>query len=170
MYTSPGLPILPPCPALATSPPHFRFFWPFMDTCLGCFCFILCIYVHVLLLTLNSNILTTFWGAHKLPGTQKGDVLASAVGTWPLKCIQIFIHASLFIYNISHIADMQRGCPVVPYCNPQLAAVEAALPPRPDQALITDLEALDKPQKQSDQAQIMVRPDTPGSPKSNDRL
>ena len=121
------------CPSYPLPCPHyFRFFWQFMHTFWGCLCSFLCIYVYLLSAALNNNTLTAFGGAHMLPG--KGDVLASAVGTRPPKCIQIFMHASLFICNIFHMADMQRGGPVVPYCKPQLAAVEAALPPYSPQA------------------------------------
>ena len=123
-----------------------------MHTFWGCLCSFLRIYVYLLSTALNNKILTAFWGAHKLPG--KGGVLASAVGTRPPKCIQIFMHASLFICNIYHMADIQSRGPVVPYCNPNWLLLRLhchPTAPRPGQALITDLEAIDKPDQKSGQ-------------------
>ena len=110
-----------------------------MHTFWGCLCSFLCIYVYLLSTALNNKILTAFWGAHKLPG--KGDVLASAVGTRPPKCIQIFMHASLFICRweaLWYPIATPNWLLLRLHCHPTA--------PRPDQALITDLEAIDKPQ------------------------
>ena len=95
--------------------------------------------------------------------------MLSTVGNRPQKSVQIFMHALSCMVNVSHIAERQWGGPVVAYCNPQLTAgrlhshqpgspnsllKEAALPLvqiRHRGSLITDLEAIGKPQILPDQ-------------------
>jgi len=63
-----------------------------------------------------------------------------------------------YMPNISYIVGKQHGCPVVAYCSPNSLLKEATLPPHCHQfrsgtqeSLITDLEAIDKPQILPDQ-------------------
>ena len=59
-----------------------------------------------------------------------------------------------YMPNISYIVGKQHGCPVVAYCSPNSLLKEATLPPvqiRHTGSLITDLEAIDKPQILPDQ-------------------
>jgi len=107
-------PISSPYLTLSHCPPFSLFLTQFMDD----FCIHLyytsSVYVHTLLVAMNGNYLTTFWGCNKLPGQR--EYILDYCGNWGLKK-----HTNIHTY-------IPKGCymshfhwegPVVAYCNLQ---------------------------------------------------
>ena len=85
-----------PCPPV----PHFRFFSEqFMDDFCIHFYYTSSVYVHKLLVAMNSNCLTPFWGCNKLPGQRK--CILDYLGNWHLKK-----HTNIHTYPLIHTQGM----------------------------------------------------------------
>ena len=92
-------PILSPYLTLSPCLPFSLFLEQFMDDFCIHFYYTSSVYVHTLLVAMNSNCLTPFWGCNKLPGQRK--CILDYLGNWHLKK-----HTNIHTYPLIHTQGM----------------------------------------------------------------